>query len=84
MQCHGWPKKKILGFRLYKKAKIRLETIKILAKCFCQCSQLFSIFIYNESLPIISCQFLKIYKRFEKKRRNNDQQSMRKEKLRKV
>ena len=34
-----------------------------------QCSQIFSIFIYNESLPIKSYQFLKIYKRFEKKKK---------------
>ena len=84
MQCHGWPKEKIFGFRWSKKVKIRLETIKVLAKCFYQCSQIFSIFIYNESLPMKSHRFLKIYKRFEKKRKNNEQQSMRKEKLRKL
>ena len=54
-----------------------------------QCSQIFSIFIYNESLPIKSYQFLKIYKRFEKKKKRKKekilmQPSMRKEKLRKV
>ena len=41
--------------------------------------------MYNESLPIKSYQFSKIYKRFHKeKEKTLTQQSMRKEKLRKV
>ena len=27
VQCHGWPTKKVLGFRWSKKVKIRIETI---------------------------------------------------------
>ena len=64
---HGWLMKKILGFRWSKKAKITLET-KFLAQYFCQYFQIFSIFIYNESLPMKSYQFLKTYKSFDKER----------------
>ena len=54
-------------------------------KHFFQYLQIFSIFIYNKSLPMKSYQFFKIYKPFYKKREKAViQQSMRKEKLRKV
>ena len=80
----GWPMKKILGFRWSKKAKITLET-KAFGETFFLYFQIFSIFIYNESLPMKFYQFFKIYKRFYKKREKTViQQSMRKEKLRKV
>ena len=81
---HGWPTKKILGFRWSKKAKIMLET-KALAKHFFEYFQIFSIFIYNERLLMKSHQLFKIYKRFYKKREKIVmQQSIRKEKLRKI
>ena len=58
---------------------------KFLVKHFYHHFQIFSIFIYNESLPMKSYQFFKICKRFDKEREKTlMQQSMRKEKLRKV
>ena len=66
---HGWPIKKILGFRWSKKAKITLNNkLNLLAKHFFQFFQIFSIFTYNESLPMKFYQFFKIYKRCYKKR----------------
>ena len=66
-------------FRWSKNVKITLETISFLVKYFFQYFQIFSIFIYNESLPMKSCQFFKIYKRFYKEREIIlIQQSMRK------
>ena len=51
-----------------------------MAKHFFQYSQIFSIFIYNESFPMKSYQFFKIYKRFyEKREKTVIQQSMRKD-----
>ena len=85
MALYGWPTKKILSFRWSKKAKITLE-----ATCFWQnisiCILKFSsIFIYNGSLPMKSYQIFKISKRFDKEREKTlMQQSMRKEKQRKV
>ena len=56
-----------------------------MAKYFYQHFQIFSIFIYNESLPMKSYQFFKIYKHFDKEKdKTLMQQSMRKERLRKV
>ena len=63
---HGWPTKKILGFRWSKKAKITLET-KSFGEIFLS---VFSNF-YNESLSMKSYQFFKIYQAFIKKRRNS-------------
>ena len=58
---------------------------KFLGKYFYQHFQIFSIFIYNESLPMKSYQFFKIYTCFDKEREKTlMRQSMRKEKLRKV
>ena len=58
---------------------------KLLPKFFYQHFQSFSNFIYNQSLPMKSYQFLKIGKRFDKeKEKTLMQQSMRKEKKRKV
>ena len=52
---------------------------------FYQHFQIFSIFIYNESLPMKSYQIFKIYKRFDKESENTIiEQRIRKEKLRKV
>ena len=85
MALYGWPTKKILSFRWSKKVKITLE-----ATCFWQnisiCILKFSsIFIYNGSLPMKSYQIFKISKRFDKEREKTlMQQSMRKEKQRKV
>ena len=56
-----------------------------MANYFYQHFQIFSIYIYNENLPMKSYQFFKICKRFDKEREKTlMQQSMRKEKLRKV
>ena len=56
-----------------------------MANYFHQHFQIFSIYIYNENLPMKSYQFFKICKRFDKEREKTlMQQSMRKEKLRKV
>ena len=57
---------KNFGFQMSKKTKTTLE--KFLAKYLFQYFQIFSISIYNESLPIKSDQFFKICKRFYKKR----------------
>ena len=78
---HGWPTKKILGFGWSKKTKITLET-KVFGKTYLS---VFSNFLhFNESLPMKSYQFFKIYIRFYKKREKTlIQQSIKKEKLRK-
>ena len=70
---HGWPTKKIFGFRWSKKAKITLETISFgqnisIFKFSKKHLQIFSIFIYKENLPTKSYQFSKICKRFDKER----------------
>ena len=62
-----------------------VRSYKFLAKYFYQHFQIFCIFIYNESLPMKSYYFFKICKRFGKEREKTlMQQSMRKQKLRKV
>ena len=68
------------------KRPYNVRNYKFLAKYFYQNVQLFSIFIYNESLPIKSYQFFKISKRFYKEREKYTYAAvkMRKEKLRKV
>ena len=78
---HGWPKKEILGFRWSKKAKITLET-NVFGETF---PTVFSNFLhFNESLPMKSYQFFKIYIRFYKKwEKTLMQQSMGKEKKKK-
>ena len=76
----------MLGFRWSKKATITLETISFWQNISIIIFKLwmFSIFIYNESLPIKSYQFFKICKRFDKeKEKTLTQQSMRKETLKK-
>ena len=76
---HGWPAKKILGFTWSKKAEVTLET-----KRFWQDISN-SIFKFSPFLSINSYQFFKIYKHFDKKREKTFiQQSMGKEKLRKI
>ena len=82
---HGWPTKKILGFTWSKNSQNNVRNYKFLGKYFYQHFQIFSIFIYNESLPMKSYQFFKIYTSFDKEREKTlMRQSMRKEKLRKV
>ena len=78
---HGWLTKKILSFRWSKKAKRTLET-KVFGETFLS---VFSNFLhFNESLPLKSYQFFKIYICFYKKREKTlIQQSSKKEKLRK-
>ena len=95
---HGWPTKKILGFRQSKKAKITLETISFQQNISISFFQ-FSPFRYiqSERLPKTSfkllsnqmfqivIKFFKICKRLDKEREKTIvQQSMRKEKMRKV
>ena len=76
---HGQLEKKILGFRWSKKAEITLQTIISWQNIS------ISIFKFSQFLLIKSYQFFKIYKRFHKEREKTPiQQSMRKEKLRKV
>ena len=75
-----------LGFRWSKKAKITLETISFWQNISISFFQ-FSPFRYiqGESLPMTSYQFFKICKHLDKEREKTlVQQSMRKEKLRKV
>ena len=75
---HGWPLKKILGFR-WSKAEVTLETISFLAKHLYQFFQILSIFI-DKILSIFQN-----FQRFHKERQKTlIQQSMRKVKLRKV
>ena len=75
---------KTLGFRWSKKAKIMLEIISFWQNISLSIFRFFSIFIYNESLPMKSYQFFKICKRFDKERgKTLMQQSMSKEKQRK-
>ena len=78
---HGWLTKKLLSFRWSKKAKRTLET-KVFGETFLS---VFSNFLhFNESLPMKSYQFFKIYICFYKKREKTlIQQSSKKEKLRK-
>ena len=52
---HGWPAKKIFGFRWSKKAEITLETISFWQNIFV------SIFRFSPFLSIKSYQFFKIY-----------------------
>ena len=82
---HGWLTKKILGFGSSQKTKITLENISFWQKYFYQRFQIFSIYIYSDNLPIKSYRFFKICKRLDKEREKAlVQQSMRKEKTRKV
>ena len=72
-------------FHMVWKGQNNVRNYKFLAKYSYQCFQIFSIFIYNESLPMKSYQFFKICKRFGKEREKTlMEQAMRKEKLRKV
>ena len=72
-------------FQMVYKRPNNVRNHKFLAKYFYHHFQIFSIFIYNESLPMKSYQFFKICKYFDKERAKTLlQPSMRKEKLRKV
>ena len=55
-------------FQMVYKGQNNVRNYKFLAKYFCQYFQIFSIFIYNESLQMKSYQFFKICKRFDKER----------------
>ena len=67
------------GFIWSKKTKITLETISFWRNISISIFQIFSDFIYTETLPMKSYQFLKIYKRFDEKREKTlIQQSTRK------
>ena len=62
-----------------------IRNYKFLEKYFYQHFQICSIFIYNESLPMKSYQFFKIWKHFDKCREKTlMQQPMREEELREV
>ena len=61
---HGWPTKKILGFRWSKKATVTLET-NVFGETFLS---VFSNFLhFDESLPMKSYQFFKTFIRYEKR-----------------
>ena len=81
----GWPTKKVLCFRWSKNAKITLESISFWRNISISIFKL-SLFLYTmKTLSTKSYQFFKIYKRFEKKKEKMlIQQSMRKEKRRKL
>ena len=80
---HGWPTKKILDFRWSKKAKITLETISFWQNISISIFK-FSPFLYTTK----ACQWISsIFQNLQTLwwgRRKNTQQSMKKEKLRKV
>ena len=52
---HGWPVKKVLGFRWSKKAEITLETVSFWQNIY------ISIFKFSPFLSIKSYQFFKIF-----------------------
>ena len=60
--------KEKFSFQMVYKGQNNVRNYKFLAKYFCQYFQIFSIFIYNESLKMKSYQFFKICKRFDKER----------------
>ena len=73
------------SFQTVLKSQSNIRNYKFLAKYFYQYFQFFSIFIYNESLPIKSYKLFKICKRFDKEREKTlMQQSVRKEVLGKI
>ena len=55
-----------------------------MAKYFYQHFQIFSTFIYNESLPMKSYQFFRMYKHFDMEREKNTYAAVSEKKLRKV
>ena len=82
---HGWPTKKILGFRWSKKAKIMLETICFWKNISISIFKLSPLLYTMKALPMKSYQFFKISKPFDKEREKTlMRQSVRKERLRKV
>ena len=81
---HSWPTKKF-RFQMVQKGQNNVRNYKVLAKLLYQHFQIFSIFTHSGRLPMKSYQFFKICKHFDKEREKTlMQQSMRKEKLRKV
>ena len=85
-------KKLEVGRKLADEENVRFQMVQkgqnndtFMAKYFYQHFQIFSIFIFNETLPMKSYQFFKICKCFDKEREKMlMQQSVRKGKLRKV
>ena len=70
---------------MVQKGQNNVRNYKFLEKYFYQHFQICSIFKYNESLPMKSSQFFKIFKHFDKGREKTlMQQPMRKEELREV
>ena len=55
-------------FKMVWKVQNNVTDYQFYIKYFNQHFQIFSIFIYNERLPMKSYQFFKIYKRFDKER----------------
>ena len=72
---HGWTTKKILGLRWFEKAKITLETISFWRNISISIFKFSQIFIYNESLPMKSYQFFKIYKHLVRKEKKDSYSS---------
>ena len=84
VQCHGWPTKKILGFRWFKKAKTRLETISFWWNFSINVLK-FSRFLYT----LKACRwkvvmFWKFAHPLKKREKTLIQQSVRRDELRKV
>ena len=72
-------------FQMFWKGQNNVRKYKFLVNYFYQHFEIFSIFIYNESLAMNSYQSFKICKRFDKEREKTLMQPlMRKEKVRKV
>ena len=71
LQCHGWPTKKILGFRWF---KIRLETISFWQNISISVLS-FLHFCIQWKLAMKSYQFLEIYIRFDKKEKKHSYNS---------
>ena len=65
----------ILGFTWSKKAKITLETIGFWQIFLSAFSKFLQLYIYSESLPMKSYQFLRICKRLDKEREKSTAKS---------
>ena len=60
------------------KGQNNVRNYKFLAKYFYQYFQIFSIFIYDENLPMKSYHFFKTYKHFDKEREKSSSQEQKK------
>ena len=72
---HGSSMKKILSLRWFEKAKITLETINFWRNISISIFKFSPIFICNESLPMKSYQFFKIYKQMVRKEKKHSYSS---------